>query len=129
MADGVRPEAPEWLSELEKEIWNQLCLDIESMGIQSQCNREVMIAYVTAYSGWLVCREMVIGHGFTGINAQGNLTRHHAASDMHKFRDQMNKLLPEFGLTPSSRSKLVSMKSDEEESPFAGLLEKLQGRN
>ena len=37
----------------------------------------------------------------------------------------MNRLRPEFGLTPASRSKLVSMKGDEEENPMDHLVARL----
>jgi phage terminase small subunit len=45
---------------------------------------------------------------------------------MHKFRDQLNKLLPEFGLTPASRQKLTSMKlDDKKEDPFAKIMARM----
>jgi P27 family predicted phage terminase small subunit len=72
---------------------------------------------------------MVIENAYTVIDNQGNVRRHPVATDMHKFREQMNKIIPEFGLSPSSRSRLVSLKQDEEKNPFGELLNKLQDRS
>jgi P27 family predicted phage terminase small subunit len=45
---------------------------------------------------------------------------------MHKFREQLNKLLPELGLTPASRQKLTSLKlDDKKDDPFAKIMERM----
>ena len=62
-------------------------------------------------------------------DSRGEPKRHPAGTDMHKHREAMNKLIPEFGLTPASRGKLVSMNPKQDDNPFGGLLAKLQSRN
>lgn len=126
--DGERPDAPEWFNELELEVWHALCADLEQKGVQDTSNRELLIAYCTAYAGWFECRRMVMENAYTMIDNHGNVKRHPVATDMHKFREQLNKLIPEFGLSPSSRSRLVSLKQDEDKNPFGELLQKLQDR-
>jgi P27 family predicted phage terminase small subunit len=126
--DGLSPEPPEWFGDLELEVWHALCADLEQKGIQDTSNRELLVAYCTAYVGWFECRKMVTENAYTVMDSQGNVRRHPVATDMHKFREQMNKIIPEFGLSPSSRSRLVSLKQDEDKNPFGELLNKLQER-
>ena len=128
-ADGKEPTMPDWFSDLEVEMWKELVAYLRQMGVLSSENKELMIAYCTAYAGWQVARKEFVACGGLITDAKGEPKRHPAGTDMHKFRETMNKLLPEFGLTPSSRGKLVSMNPTEDESPFAGLLERLSGRN
>jgi len=127
--DGLTPEMPDWFGDDETQMWDQLTADLRSLGIMSSDLREILIAYCTSYAGWKLAREEVMKTGGLLTNEKGEPKRHPAAADMHKHRDTMNKLLPEFGLTPASRSRLVSMNVDKDENPFAGLLDKLQSRN
>jgi P27 family predicted phage terminase small subunit len=58
----------------------------------------------------------------------GNLTitRNGYVTEMHKFREQMNKLLPELGLTPASRQKLTSLKvEDDGDDAFASIMKRM----
>lgn len=126
--DGQRPVAPEWFNDQELQVWDAVCGDLEQKGIQDTSNRELLIAYCTAYAGWFECRKMVTENAYTVTDSHGNVKRHPVATDMHKFREQLNKLIPEFGLSPSSRSRLVSLKQDEDKNPFGELLQKLQSR-
>ncbi|HUS39555.1 MAG TPA: P27 family phage terminase small subunit, partial [Pirellulales bacterium] len=86
--------------------------------------REMLVSYCAAYGAWMDARRQ--------IATEGQLVdgkRHPLSTDLHKHRDTMNRLLPEFGLTPASRSKLVSMKDDSKDNPFGMLLERMSGTN
>ena len=133
IADGTRPEMPKWFKAREKEKWNELCELLEGNRVMSKDTVEIMVAYCTAYGSWRAARDKVAKTGLAieGVDKQGNvtITRNAYVTEMNKFRDQMNKLLPEFGLTPASRQKLVAAKPEQEESAFSALLERMQGRN
>lgn len=47
--------------------------------------------------------------------------------ELHKYRDQMNKLLPELGLTPASRGKVsaLDLGDDKAEDPFIKIMERM----
>ena len=127
--DGKAPPMPKWFSDDEKTMWRQLVADMKSMGILSSDQRQVMIAYCTAYAGWMMAKRQFDECGGIITDSRGEPKRHPAGTDMHKHRETMNKLIPEFGLTPASRGKLVSMNPKQDENPFGGLLAKLQSRN
>jgi len=116
---------PDWFNEDETLKWMELVQDLRELGILSDDNREILVAYCTAHGGWIKARRMIEKTGLALIVKQKDGTidmkRNPYCVELHKFRDEMNRLLPEFGLTPSSRQKLVSLKPVEDD-PFLELL-------
>jgi P27 family predicted phage terminase small subunit len=54
------------------------------------------------------------------------ISRNPISVELHKYREEMNRLLPELGLTPASRQKLTSLKLDEAiDDPFNSLMERM----
>jgi P27 family predicted phage terminase small subunit len=87
-------------------------------GICSSDLREIMIAYCTAYGGWMLARKAVLKTGIVlvqktddGIDAK----RNPFSVELHKYREEMNRLLPELGLTPSARARMVATLPPEED--------------
>lgn len=126
--DPNEPAMPEYFDEDETLMWMQLCEDLKNSGLLSASFREIMVAYCAAYGGWIKAKRSVAKSGMVLVTKDKDGTvqarRNPFSVELHKYRDEMTKLIPEFGLTPASRSKLVSMK-EEEESPFS---EYLRGR-
>jgi len=92
--------------------------------------REILVAYCTAYGHWMEARTKVAETGLAieSYDKDGNriITRNGYVTEMHKFREQMNKLLPELGLTPASRQKLTSLKLDDgKDDPFAKIMARM----
>lgn len=121
-ADGREPVMPDYFGEDECQKWLELCGDLKRMGVLSTDTREIMIAYCCAYGGWMECRRQLKKFGMVLPIKDENgkaidIKRNPYSVELHKYRDEMNRLLPEFGLTPSSRSRLVSF-SNTEEDPF-----------
>jgi P27 family predicted phage terminase small subunit len=130
VADGESPVMPKWFGPLEKSKWSELVKDLTKNGVISTDTREILIAYCTAYAHWMEAREKVkqTGLAIVGVDKEGNtqITRNTYVTEMSKFRDQMNKLLPELGLTPASRQKLSSLKvEDDKDDPFASIMERM----
>jgi P27 family predicted phage terminase small subunit len=129
-ADGLPPLVPKWFGVAEKSKWKELVSDLTANGVISTDTREILIAYCTAYGKWMEAREKVeeTGLAIVGFDRDGNQTisKNAYVGEMHKFREQMNKLLPELGLTPASRQKLTSLKVDDEgEDAFASIMKRM----
>ena len=130
VADGSHPDMPPWFGELEAEKWHELVADLDRNGVISSDTREILIAYCTAYAHWREARAKVAETGLAliGVDKEGNtqITRNAYSVEMRNFRDQMNRLLPELGLTPASRQKLTSLKlEDDKDDPFASIMERM----
>jgi P27 family predicted phage terminase small subunit len=129
-ADGLSPEMPDWFGEVETQKWLELSADLKANGVLSSDTREVLVAYCTTYAKWIEARSKVekTGLAIEGVDKEGNLTttKNAYVGEMHKFREQLNKLLPELGLTPASRQKLTSLKlDDKKEDPFAKIMARM----
>jgi P27 family predicted phage terminase small subunit len=121
---------PDWFGEVETQKWIELSADLKTNGVLSSDTREILIAYCTAYAKWMNARQKVeeTGLAIEGVDKEGNLTitKNSYVGEMHKFREQLNKLLPELGLTPASRQKLTSLKlDDKKEDPFAKIMARM----
>ena len=128
-ANGFEPTMPDYFNDEERQKWVELVADLRSMGILSSETRELLIAYCTAYGGWMKARRAVESAGLALVDKEnGTIKRNPFCSELHKYRDAMNRLLPEFGLTPSARGNLVSL-NDDMEDPFAILAERKASRN
>jgi P27 family predicted phage terminase small subunit len=129
-ANGQSPQIPNWFGDVEAQKWNELSVDLKTNGVLSSDTREVLVAYCTTYAKWIEAREKVANTGLAieGFDKDGNrtITRNAYVSEMNKFREQLNKLLPELGLTPASRQKLTSLKlDDKKEDPFAKIMARM----
>ena len=129
-ANGQRPVMPEWFDEHETEKWNELVDDLTKNGVISSDNREILIAYCTAYSKWREAMAKVNEEGLvdTIIDQAGNTktTVSGWAKTMNAHREHMNKLLPEMGLTPASRQKVSKVLVDDKpEDPFAKIMARM----
>ena len=115
---------------MAKAKWKELIGDLKRNGVLSTDTREMLVSYCTIYAKWIEARKKVeeTGLAIESVDKMGQLviSKNPYVAEMHKFRDQLNKLLPEFGLTPASRQKLKSMNLDEKkEDPFAKIMERM----
>jgi P27 family predicted phage terminase small subunit len=129
-ADGLPPMVPKWFGQTEKAKWKELVADLSANGVISTDTREILVAYCTAYGHWMEARTKVAETGLAieSYDKDGNriITRNGYVTELHKFREQMNKLLPELGLTPASRQKLTSLKVDDDgDDAFASIMKRM----
>lgn len=129
-ADGASPDPPKGLCRVAKAKWKEMISDLKRNGVLSTDTREMLVAYCTTFAKWMEAKKKVeeTGLAIESYDKLGYLviSRNPYVSEMHKFREQLNKLLPEFGLTPASRQKLKSMNLDEKkEDPFAKIMERM----
>lgn len=127
--DNARPKMPDDFDEHEKKKWGQLCKILEKNKVMSTDLVEILTAYCTAFGGWMKAREAIKKTGIVLIQkteAGTEVKRNPFCVELHKYRDQMNKLLPELGLTPASRGKVSSIEIGEEKNdPFAAIMARM----
>ena len=121
------PEMPADLNAEEREKWEEIVRDLDSMGVLSSELGSMIERYARAWGGWNETRRQIEATGGMAIvDGNGNLRRNPLNTDLHKFNDIMIRLLPEFGLTPSSRGRLKSMKPPEQ-SGMSSLMDRMRG--
>jgi len=116
---------PEYFDHHAKEKWNELLGDFQTLGILSSDCREIFAAYCIAYSQWRRCLDLVRQTGPALVERDGQrvmIRKNHLSVELHKYAQQMDRLRPEMGLTPSARGRLRSISPTRQEDHFEALL-------
>jgi len=116
---------PEYFDHYAKEKWNELLGDFQTLGILSSDCREIFAAYCIAYSQWRRCLDLVRQTGPALVERDGQrvmIRKNHLSVELHKYAQQMDRLRPEMGLTPSARGRLRSISPTRQDDHFEALL-------
>lgn len=106
----VIPDPPDILDEIAQGEWGRLAPMLEQCGILTEIDGNALAALTTWFSRWVQAERMVQKSGLivkapkTGVPMQNP-----ALSVANKALQEMTKLLTEFGMTPSSRSKVAAV--------------------
>ncbi len=121
-----RPDPPDFVEsdELALGKWHHLCEVLEQLGVLSQTDHDLMAAYACSWSEWVKLIAIVRKEGHTVIGGTGGVIVNPSAREMDKAFGRLVKLVPEFGLSPSSRSRL-SAAPKKEANPLNEYLEEL----
>lgn len=105
-----KTEPPEHLDETGVKAWGELKEILFDMNVLSEQDRYLLELYAQIYSDYR--RHIVYAKNFWVIkareqqNGEFNFEKCPVNSDLHRFRDQMIKILIECGLTPSARQSI-----------------------
>ena len=106
MLQGL-PEPPEWLDAEARAEWDRIVPELAEMGLLSRADRPALAAYCTAWSRWVEAEAMVKKLGtIVKSPEKGFPMKSPYLSIADQSLETMRKLMVEFGLTPSSRSRI-----------------------
>ena len=101
------PECPEFLDDEARAEWFRMAKLLQDMGLLTRADRAALAAYCTAYSRWVTAERQVQR---LGTIVKSPLKNFPMKSPYLTVADQalenMRKFMVEFGLTPSSRSRI-----------------------
>ena len=101
------PDPPAWLDDEAKAEWERVLPDLEQMGLLSPADRPALAAYCTAWSRWVEAEQMVKKFGpIVKSPEKGFPMKSPYLTIADQALETMRKLMVEFGLTPSSRSRI-----------------------
>ena len=89
-----------------RKAWRALCEALEALGILSTVDAQALQIYCECYSGYREALEKVREFGMV-LNIDGKPRRNPYMAEVHQHRAEIMRMQSEFGLTPSSRSRLV----------------------
>ncbi len=107
------PTCPKWLDEEAKREWRRLSKHLESIGVLTEVDMTAFAGYCQAYSRWKEAEEFVSKHGAIIKTPSGYWQQVPQVAIAHKYLTLMKTFCQEFGLTPSSRSRISSEGSDD----------------
>lgn len=106
------PSCPKWLDAEAKKEWKRLAPQMEKLGILTEADRAAFASYCQAYSRWKDAEEFITRSGTTIFKTpSGYWQMLPQVSISQTYNKIMTRLATEFGLTPSSRSRIIAGES------------------
>ena len=101
------PSCPTWLHREAKREWRRIVPELVRLGLLAEVDRAALAAYCQSYATWWRMERDIEENGDVQINARSGLESARPQVAMRdKALDTMRRLLAEFGLTPSSRTRV-----------------------
>jgi P27 family predicted phage terminase small subunit len=110
----VLPKPPEHLSDEEKNKWNLTVRELHPLGLVTTIDKDALAMYCVIFMRWVKAEKMVRDKGEIIKTAAGNIIQNPYLSIANRALEQLNKLGAEFGMTPSSRSRVKVDAADPE---------------
>jgi P27 family predicted phage terminase small subunit len=105
--ERVTPSCPTWLDAEAKREWRRIVPELETLGLLTRIDRAALAAYCQSYSEWWAMERAIREKGRTQTNAMSGVVSARPEVGMRdRALTQMKAFLTEFGLTPSSRSRV-----------------------
>ena len=108
------PDCPDWLEDEAKAEWERMSTVLENMGMLTDMDMVAFAGYCQAYARWKEAEEFLTQHGSIVRTPNGYLQQVPQVSIAQTNLKIVLKFCEQFGLTPSSRSRIVADKSVEE---------------
>lgn len=116
------PYALRHLSDEAQKEWRRIVKALMELGLYTDIDRVALEMYCQAYGDWLYAEKKWRAQGAVLISDEtGNAYQNPWYWIANKEWEKLRKMLPEFGLTPSARSRLT-VDEPEEEDELAALL-------
>ena len=119
--DITMPEPPAILSEQALAQWEVVAPQLHQMGVLTMIDATLLDMYCVAYGNWCEAQEKIRKFGPLTKSPSGHLQQSPYMQIANKAFEQMRAMLPEFGMTPSSRSGLKTGETNNNKNPFASL--------
>jgi P27 family predicted phage terminase small subunit len=106
---AMTPTRPDWLDAHAVEAWDHFSEILEEMGLLSVADEAALVQLCTAFSMWRTAIEKVQEIGLLTVRETSNgkvIERNRYELIARDWFDRFLKMLVEFGLTPSSRSRI-----------------------
>ena len=109
------PECPVWLNQSAKDEWNRLSKNLEQLGLLTEVDMAAFAGYCQAFARWKEAEEFIEQHGSIVKTPSGYWQQVPQVSIAQSNLKIMLKFCSEFGLTPSSRSRIVASEANQQE--------------
>ena len=111
--------APEHMGEMAAECWVQMIGLLAGSRVITELDLHGLELYCVAYENWRKAQQKVIELGaIVKSPKSGYPVQSPYFAIANKSHEQMVKLAAEFGMTPSSRSRVSTVKAEQKANPF-----------
>jgi P27 family predicted phage terminase small subunit len=125
----VLPRCPPHLSDEAKREWRRVSKMLYRLGLLTELDTTALALYCQTYSRWVEAEKKLASFGML-IETPNDLPMQSPyLSIANRCFDQLRAMLTEFGMTPSSRSRISAFPPQEEEDdPFEESLRRQEDR-
>jgi P27 family predicted phage terminase small subunit len=109
------PEPPVYLSSEAKEHWGVVAAQLSEAGLLTDLDRDALALYCEAYARWVHANQQLARFGPLVKSPNGYPMQSPFLAIANKAFEQMRAMLVEFGMTPSSRSRVHVRPQDAED--------------
>jgi P27 family predicted phage terminase small subunit len=102
------PKCPEWLEKEAKNEWDRLAIPLEEMGILTEVDMAAFAGYCQSYARWREAEMFLSNYGPIVKTPSGYWQQVPQVSVSQTNLKLLLKFATEFGLTPSSRSRIIA---------------------
>ena len=130
--DVALPLPPDWLSEKARQYWGDVGAVLLNMKVVTAADGPALMLLTETLAEWAEARQAVIGvDGRPGVGlvyemeTEGGQTMRRPNPEVAQASDAMKRalrMLTEFGLTPSSRSKVSALGGDKDTDPLSDII-------
>lgn len=121
-------KCPSWLEAEAKKEWRRMSKQLEELGVLTQVDTLAFAGYCQAYARWKEAEEFLSKHGTIFKTPSGYIQQVPQVSIAQTYLKIMKDFCSEFGLTPSSRSRISINTDSGSDDPMEKLLKKAGGR-
>lgn len=115
---------PDWLSDVAKKEWKRVVPELERLGLLTCVDGVALEGYCQSYARWVEAEQFMMKHGTTFKTPNGYIQQVPQVAIAQKYLNMVKAFCAEFGLTPSSRSRLTieNKKDDIDDDGFLAFL-------
>jgi P27 family predicted phage terminase small subunit len=113
------PACPKHILGESRREWKRITKELGAIGILTRVDRAAIAAYCDAYGRWTEAACKLSEEGLLVKAPSGYPILNPYLSIINSALDQMRKFLTEFGMTPSSRTKINVAKKNEDKDDAA----------
>lgn len=106
MPEPAVPSCPSWLGREAKREWRRIVPELEQLGLLSRIDRSALAAYCQAYGEWWEMEREIQKNGRVQVTDTGYEVIRPCVGIRDRALDRMYRYLREFGLSPSSRTRV-----------------------
>ena len=122
------PKCPMWLDHEAKKEWRRTAKQLEDLGILTEVDMAAFAGYCQTYARWKEAEEFISKHGTIVKTPSGYWQQVPQVSIAQTYLKIMNRFCEQFGLTPSSRSRIVADHTGDADDPMEFILFKGGGK-
>lgn len=115
------PRPPLHMTKDEKKIFRKIAKQLAAARVITQLDSNALMLYCTAYVRWVQANKMIEQDGYLIDSPNGYAMPSPWLSISNKSFEQMRQIMTEFGMTPSSRTKVTVLPEQKKQSdPWSG---------